>query len=311
MASIREQAEEFKDYYNLSQSERGIVDRWISLLGESGIPDAKYSDMSDEERGDFKDFNRLFVRSYFDERPDVVKLLTWLLSELGIDTEDWFKFENTFSGDEICVMLLRYLQGEPDRGSLTQEDIGKHFGTTDRTIGEYLRKMRPNAMDLNRCRILGQAVEMNTSRGSNVPESTTHPIFLALDLVELHTLVSILQDHMEGGVESIVVLSILDKIRGQVTDYASKRLPEPPERHWMERQRIYEKDRVPGRALIFNEKEHLRARVTYEEPDVEGAQTFEGFIFRDHKNRYMVNVQDDSGETRTIDNRRIIKLENI
>ncbi|MCR5845665.1 MAG: hypothetical protein K6G78_03765 [bacterium] len=318
MASIRECAERFKDYYNRPISECAIIDKWIKLNDKSHPLDVEYSSMGKNARYKFKNDNRKFARMYFDERPKVVKLLKELLLFIGVskeDVTDWLGFDNIYSGDEVCVLLLKYLQGERSRGTMTQQDIADYFGTSLRTIGSYISKMRPTRESLGKCRVFGQTVEMDPKRITNVPESTMHPIFLALDLVELRTLVNVLQDHIEGGMESIVVLDILDKIRSQVTDYAASRLPSPPGDVWIAHQRTHEEGARLSRGIIVSEKELLRARVTYEvideENGTESMKVCEGYISTDRSRPLMVNIHTENDEIHSVDYRRIIEFKNI
>ena len=301
MATIKEHVDRFISNNHFNKWDHKIAEKWLksTRCGSYDIRILVNPDRSKEEE-DQRD--RLvkdtiaFAQQYFDDRPSVVRSLDLLLAELGIDNESerrstFLPFGKLYRHDEVMVLLLKHLQPTPGRERYSQEDIAEYFLTTDRTIREYMRELRPAVDDELNARVLGQIVRMDTSRGTNVPESTTHPLFLPLNMLELYTLIDVLVKHVNDEVEGRIVRSILKNVLDQTTGYAQERLNRiegldkalsPSELH-NEQQSL-------GEAIMFREKEASCATVIYEEDGVEKSCT--GIVSRAQGNTKCIVVDD-------------------
>ena len=238
-----------------------------------------------------------FIHRHFDDRPDVVRSLDMLFAEFGLSNEqdrrrEFFQFESIYNQDEVSVLLLKHLQPTNGRSRYTQENIAEYFLTSTRTINDHIRVLKPAVDRELRAKVFGQDVQMDTARGTNVPESTTHPLFLPLNMVDLYTLVDTLVQHVDDEVEGRIVQSILERILGQTTDYARERLGRIAGFDEALSDISSQGDqRGPGEAVMFSEKERIRATVRYMKNGEE--KTCKGFISRNHVNRAIIDVVDD------------------
>ena len=243
-----------------------------------------------------------YIKNHFDDRPDVIRSIDSLFAEFGLDSDsdlrhDIISFNKLYRHDEVMVLLLKHLQPTPNRGRYTQEDIAEYFLTTDRTIRDYLGELRPSTDDELCARVLGQIVRMDTKRGTNVPESTTHPLFLPLNMLELYTLVDLLIRHVNNEVEGRIICSILKCVLDQTTEYAKERLAriEGYEEAVSISANLGEGGGL-GEAVMFHEKEAISAEVFYEEGGVE--KSYKGIISRSYGSRKHVDITGEEGTLR-------------
>jgi len=81
------------------------------------------------------------------------------------------------------IKLLKYLQGTGD--GKTRSEIASYFNITERALSDRVQKfMHPDN------HILGTNVQIEVKRRTNLYDSTAHPIFLALNLSEVYSLLS-------------------------------------------------------------------------------------------------------------------------
>lgn len=317
MATIKEHVDRFILNSRFTEWDHEIAEKWLksTRCGRYDISVLAGSNRSENEKRQYKRLVKAtisFARQYFDDRPNVVRSLDLLLAELGVDDESerrssFLPFGKLYRHDEVMVLLLKHLQPTPGRERYSQEDIAEYFLTTDRTIREYMRELRPAVDDELNARVLGQIVRMDTSRGTNVPESTTHPLFLPFNMLELYTLVDMLVEHANDEVEGRIVRSILKNVLDQTTGYAQERLNRiegldkalsPSELH-NEQQSL-------GEAIMFREKEASCATVIYEEDGVEKSCT--GIVSRAQGNKKRIDITDGNRITQ-IRYRDIIRIE--
>lgn len=318
MATIKELVDRFADNANYTNWDHAVAREWMRVTrsGEVDVrvmtePKENLAAAKQRQRERIREETLSFVRRYFDDRPDVVRTLDGLFAELGMEDErerrrEFLRFESLYDRDEVAVLLLKHLQPTPGRKHYTREDIAEHFLASDRTISEHIRALGSVADDELAARVLGQAVKMDTARGTNVPESTTHPLFLPLNMVELYTLVDLLARHVDDPIEGRVVRSLLLRVMEQTTGYADERLSRieglvdalSPMGPWDEGQ-------GPGEAVMFSEKEGIEATVRYVQDGAEKACS--GRISRDHRDRAVINVE-EQGRISRIPYRDIIEL---
>ena len=304
MAAIKDSVARFVTNQCYTEWDHAIAMKWLDATRCSEI-DARLladnrSNLSKEEaklRTQIKSQTIAFAKRYFDDRPNVVRSLDFLFAEFGLSNEhdrreEFFPFDKVYRHDEVSVLLLKHLQPVPGRERYTREHIAEYFLTTDRTIGEYIRALQPMVDAELSARIFGQIVRLDPIRRTNVPESTTHPLFLPLNMVELYTLVDMLVQHSEDEVEGRIVQSILKRTLDQTTGYAKERLA-----------RIYgfsealtavshlDEQQGPGEAVVFSEKEGIRAVVHYMESGKEKA--CKGRISRNYRDRAVIDVIDN------------------
>lgn len=278
----------FRKWMNATQSHEDN----ISLFAASEVSDPRERARLDEIRKK----THLFVRQYFDERPEVVRTLIELFASFcpNETPEGFFAFEKIYDPDEIEVLLLKHLQPKIGRRRNTYPQIAEYFSTSDTTIKKYLNKMRTPTNEETQAKILGQPVLMERARSTNIPESTTHPIFLPLNMVELYTLIDTLLKHSNDPIEHYIINGITKRILNQTTEYAKERLRRigniecllnfPTNRRSDSEQDI---------DAIMLEKEHIRAIVHYEEDGTE--KKCEGYINRDGKKIDSINIKDEDG----------------
>jgi len=304
MPAIKNSVARFVANQSYTEWDHAIAIRWMEVTrcGEidTHLLAANKNSLSKEEaklRAKIKGDTIAFAKRYFDDRPNVVRSLDSLFAEFGLSNEhdrreEFFSFEKMYRHDEACVLLLKHLQPVPGRNRYTRDDIAEHFLTSNRTIGEYIRALQPMVDEELSAKIFGQVVRLDPARTTNIPESTTHPLFLPLNMVELYTLVDMLVQHSKDEVEGRIVQSVLKRTLDQTTGYARERLA-----------RIYgfseildavsylDEQRGPGEAVVFSEKEGIRAAVRYMENGEE--KTCEGCISRNHRNRSVIDVVDN------------------
>lgn len=321
MATIKELVDEFIANDNYSDWDHSVAQRWLKTTkcGRHEVillsdPIEALSKPDSRVRKRIEETTLDFIRLHFDERPEVVLSLDLLFAEFGLDEDSYMRhellsFNKLYRHDEMMVLLLRHLQPVPGRGRYSQEDIAEHFLTSDRTIREYIGELRPAADDELCARVLGQVVRMDPARGTNVPESTTHPLFLPLSMLELYTLVDVLTKHVGDEVEGRIVGSILKSVLDQATPYAKERLERIDGYDEAMRSVALLKDRDGlGEAVMFHEKENIRAKVWYEEDGEE--KTCSGIISRSHGSKKRIDITNKDG-VRQIRYRDVIRVESL
>lgn len=304
MAAIKDSVADFVANQSYTERDHEIAMKWLEATrcGEIDtrvLVDNEASLDADEKRQRKRIAKRTldFVRRYFDDRPNVVRSLDSLFAAFGLRDDssrrrEFFPFDKVYRHDEVWVLLLKHLQPVPGRNRYSRADIAEYFLTTERTIGKYTRALYPSGDVELEARIFGQVVQAYPAHGTNVPESTTHPLFLPLNMVELYTLIDVLAQHLGDEVEGRIVQSILRRMLGQTTEYAKERLAHisglsealPTVSHLDEEQDY-------GEAVMFSEKEQIRAVVRYTKNGEE--KTCEGYISRSHKNRAVIKVVDN------------------
>lgn len=278
----------FHKWMNATQSHEDD----ISLFAAGKVSDSKEGDRLDEIR----EKTHLFVRQYFDERPKVVRTLIELFTSFCPSgaPRGFFAFENIYDPDEIEVLLLKHLQPKLGRRSNTYPQIAEYFSTSDTTIKKYLNKLRTPTNKETQEKILGQPVLMERARSTNIPESTTHPIFLPLNMVELYTLIDALLKHSNDPIERHIINDITKRILNQTTEYAKERLRRIENIGWLlDFPTNRRSDSEQDIDTIMLEKEHIRAIVHYEEDGTE--KKCEGYINRDGKKIDSINIKDEDG----------------
>ena len=163
------------------------------------------------------DTNKLissFIRSYFDERENIVtsinRFMLYLKTPGLIYEGDLFcHVDRIYRGDEMKIKLLKYLQ-QP-RGN--REKIAEHFNMSSNAINAHLGELQ------NGCDILGSNVKICPSRGTNEYDSTIHPVFLALNLSEIYTLTVALKICTKKSVFTDTANDIADDVYRQLTEY--------------------------------------------------------------------------------------------
>ena len=318
MTTIKELVGRFADNANYDNWDHAVAREWMRATRSDAVdvrvitePKESLTTAKQQQRERIREETLSFVRRYFDDRPDVVRALDELFAEFGMVDErerrrEFLRFESLYDREEVAVLLLKHLQPIPGRTRYTWEDIAEHFLASDRSINDHIRALRPVADRELAAKIFGQVVQMDTARGTNVPESTTHPLFLALNMVELYTLVDLLARHVGDPVEGRVVRSVLMRVMEQTTDYADKRLSRieglvdamSPMGPWDEGQ-------VPGEAVMFSEKEGIEATVRFVKDGAEKVCC--GRISRDHRDRAVIDVE-EQGRVSRIPYQDIVKL---
>ena len=298
MTSIADFVAEFAQNDNYNSWEHAKAQAWVDATRCGAYDVRLLSEAKDslsrselKVRESIKARTLEFIRLHFDDRPDVVRLIDNLLAELGVadDTarrDEFLPFEEIYSAEEIKVLLLKRLHRSQSDGGYTRGDIAEYFSTSTKTVDKYIHMMLPAANPGADARILGQAVQLDPSWGSNIPESTTHPLFLPLNMVELYTLVDMLVEHSQNDVEGRLALSILDRISVQTTDYAQERLARIEGFEEALHAAQAGEERGPDEAIMFHEKEGYRATVRYAKNGEEESHT--GLISRSRKNKSMI-----------------------
>lgn len=133
-------------------------------------PKESLSPREESKRKTIRRETHQFIRSHFDDRPDVVRALDQLFAEFGMNDDaerrkEYFPIDELYSREEIAVLLLKHLQPVPGRKRYTQEDIADYFLTSARTMGEHIRDLYSTAKPGPDAMILGQVVQMDPARG--------------------------------------------------------------------------------------------------------------------------------------------------
>ena len=301
MTAIKELVTKFIANDNYSKWDHEIAQNWMEATrcGEtdSHVMTCHEENLSISEQKRLKQIKEdtlSFTNRHFDDRPDVIRSLDALFAEFGMDDEaerrkKYFQFERIYRRDEVMVLLLKHLQSATDGNRYTRADIADYFLTSEKTINTYISLLRPSKVPELRARVFGQAVQLNPDRGTNKPDSTTHPLFLPLNMVELYTLVDMLVKHVNDPIEGRIVESLLGRVLDQTTEYAEERLGHI-EGFAEAQASITHLDSRRGNdeAVMFHEKEGIRATVRYVEDEEEKSCT--GYISRNHRDKTIVDV---------------------
>ena len=301
MTTIGELVSRFAANPNYTDEDHAIAQEWARATRCSKIdvrvmaePKESLTEGDKTRREEIREGTRAFARGFFDDRPDVVRSLDSLIAELGVKDEaerrkEFLPFKRLYTRDETMVLLLKHLQPASGRERYTRERIAEYFLTSERTINDYIGELLP-AMDSRRsARVFGQIVQMDPARSTNIPESTTHPLFLPLNMVELYTLVDMLVRHVDDQVEGRIVGSVLKRVLDQTTSYAYERLTHieglDGALHSIEH---FERKRGNAEAVMFREKEAIQATVRYLDDGAEKRCT--GYISRNHADRSVIDI---------------------
>jgi len=320
MSDFEESVNRFKRDRNLADQQSEKIELWLRQTRVNNVDTRVVSEPKDnlstaelEQRSHIKAQTIIFIRRYFDDRPKVVRLLDDLFSTFGLVDEtkrhaEFFPFDQLYNPEEIMVLLLKRLQNEPGSGRFTREAIAEYFMTSTRTINKYINMMLP-ADEASSARVLGRIVQIEPAYGTNIPASSTHPVFLPLTMVELYTLVDILSEHTSNDVVGRTAGLILSDIYSQTTDYAKTRLSrlDGLEKALAVTPNSSNRQRILGEAIMFREKEAMVSTVHYEEHGVE--KTCTGVITRNGKDKTVINVTDNDNVW-SIPFRNIINFDN-
>lgn len=223
--------------------------------------------------------------------------------------KEFLPFDKIYDPDEFKVLLLKHLQPTADRERHTRTDIAQYFLTSDKTVNTYISMMAPMRDREAGDKVLGQVVEVSPARGTNVPESTTHPVFLPLNMVELYTLVDALVGHTHDQVEGRIIRSVLNRLYDQTTQYARERLSRIEGLdNALDPVRVPDDKEDFGEDVIFNEKERIQATVRYETGGEE--RTCSGYISRKRQKKVYITVR-NSNEVLHIPYDSIIELKSL
>lgn len=132
---------------------------------------------------------REYARTLFDDREIFIRSMNDLVGKL--DEQNFLDITNNpatrlkcqidkiYESSEMKVKLLKYLQG---RGKGKQRDeIADHFNISLTSLTERVQELR--SPDNH---ILGTRIQIDLERGTNLYDSTVHPLFLALNLSEVY-----------------------------------------------------------------------------------------------------------------------------
>lgn len=164
---------------------------------------------------------KLYISRCFEERPKVVMLIKDFVLKMDEHNRRLLAvtdFNNVYRREEILVLLLKYLQGRPENGTRTREAIADYFSTSTNTINNYINDLH------NGTSIFGEPVITNFARQTNEPESSVHPVFLPLNLVEIYSMLSLLKEQGDKDIRARIVHVLADKIFEQLTPYAKEKL---------------------------------------------------------------------------------------
>lgn len=174
---------------------------------------------------DFMKAYRAYARSIFEEREIFITSMNELINT--IIENDLFhaandrdnpgkggQIDKIYDSTEMKVKILKFLQGS--RHGKTREAIAEHFNISVRALNNRLKALQD---DENH--ILGTKVAITVERGTNLYDSTTHPIFLALNLTEVYGLLLCLMsaDEKLSSLDSAIT-NIIKDVVNQLTDYA-------------------------------------------------------------------------------------------
>ncbi len=120
--------------------------------------------------------------------------------------------DKIYDSIEFKVKLLKFLQGKKE--GIRREEIARYFNVSEYTIGKRLLELQSTENH-----ILGTKVKIELKRKTNSYNSTVHPIFLALNLSEVYTLLGILIQQ-EPSISGGTARSMTSDIVSQLTDYA-------------------------------------------------------------------------------------------
>ena len=318
MTTIQELATKYIRNYDIDEWSQEVIHEWMKAA-RCGEIDARVvvykkdnlNKVELEQRKTIKEETVAFIRRYFDNRPDVMRILDALFETFGLSNTklrrmEFFPFSKIYTLDELNVLLLKRLQPAPNKDGQSRETIAKYFVTTEKTINKYLGTLLPAANLEQSAKVLGQAVQANPTWRTNVPESTTHPILLPLSMVELYTLVDMLVEHSDNEVEGRIVQLILGRVLNQTTDYADERLARIAGFNKALSSAQQNKQHALGEAVLFSEKERIRARVRYEQDGIENTCT--GYISRNYEDKTLIDIVENDKLTQ-IPFKNIIKLE--
>lgn len=126
--------------------------------------------------------------------------------------------DKLYDSTEMKVKLLKFLQGKGEGKS--RLDIAEHFNISQNALSTRIQEM-----DLPNNQILGVNVRIKLDRGTNLYDSTCHPLFLALNLTEVYSMFLGLM-RAERLVPDDTITNIIKDIVSQLTDYAKGILKE-------------------------------------------------------------------------------------
>lgn len=275
----------------MDETIRGYLSGWIESDRFASMGTA-LARKTDSER--FINSTRAYVRGFFDERPAVIYALRGFLERYGTPegiVGRTLSFDSIYDRDEIYVLLLKYLQGTPEEGTRrTRQDIAEYFSTSVNTIDKYVNELQDGVT------LFGNRLDVTVMRGTNECESSIHPLFLPLNLVDIYTLLSTLRESNEDDVRHRLLGRIADDVYSQLSPYAKKImddcLREPPTPAAPKGYSKVDLSRY-DEALIFDIKAHERCSVTCQ---VDGRKkTYSGLVSLSFDDPKTIVIQQHDG----------------
>lgn len=128
---------------------------------------------------------------------------------------------------EVEIEILKLTQGgtNPELNQGSRENLAEklHFSTD--ALKHYLSALQ------NGQNLLGSDVKIELERGTNIYDSTVHPVFLALNLTEVNFLVNHLRLEYEGTEFESIANQISYDIYRQLSEYGKSRMDSVAENH--------------------------------------------------------------------------------
>lgn len=141
--------------------------------------------------------------------------------------ERFCQIDKIFSPIDTKVRLLKRLQGgsEPVRADQHHRaELAEEFGISLNALNDYLDELRDGTS------ILGSRVKIDLRRGQNNYDSTIHPVFLALNLSEVHFLTVILKGLTKDSRLQKTAGELIADIYRQLSPYAWRKIDANAER---------------------------------------------------------------------------------
>lgn len=149
----------------------------------------------------------------------IVDFLSYLEKETGRDYGTILS-EKRFFDDvlERRLEIAKYLH-EPH----TPAEIRERFDISEETVKKDLKALREGL------EVFGTTIELDEQRKGRKKyyKTTMHPIFLPLNLTEVYAMTAYLEQHISPNEpNSMVIKTVIDRIKAQLSDYAWGKLYE-------------------------------------------------------------------------------------
>lgn len=194
--------------------------------------------MKDEfERADGKGKSAIankYVREEipFDEKPAVVKALNDKYENAGPflnnkrleegNTGRICSPDRIYKPEEIIIYLLKRLQsGEDESKKFIRSELAAELGLSPQSFDKYMQKFG-NEKGID---IFGSKIKAELRHGKNTYDHTVHPVFLALNLTEVHFLTALLPELVKKNKSyEKIALGIAGDVYRQLSDYAKEKM---------------------------------------------------------------------------------------